>query len=62
MVVLFRVEALTFWSLVRFTVRFKFFHRPMGATSLTDLLSKLVCLETKREGKSDIMKNDLNCH
>ena len=52
----------SFWFLVRFTVRFKFFHRPMGTTSLTDLLSKLVCSETKREGKSDIKNNDLSCH
>ena len=44
-----------------FLVRGKFFHRPMGAT-LTDLLSKLVCSETKGEGKSEIKTNDLNCH
>ena len=30
--VLLRVEAMTFW----FLVRGMFFHRPMGATSLTD--------------------------
>ena len=59
---LFRVEAMTFWFLVRFTVLFKLFHRPRGTTSFTDLLSKLVCSETKREGKSDIKNNDLNCH
>ena len=40
---LLRVEATTFW----FLVRLKFFHRPMGATSLTDLLSKHACLWTK---------------
>ena len=52
------VEAMTFW----FLVRLKFFHRPMGAMSLTDLLSKLVYSETKREGKSQIKNNDVNCH
>ena len=57
-IVLLRVEAATFM----FLVRLKFFHSPMGATSLTDLLSKPVCSETKREGKSDIKNNDLNCH
>ena len=40
---LLRVEATTLW----FLVRLKFFHRPMGATSLTDLLSKHACLWTK---------------
>ena len=56
--VLLRVEAMTFG----FLVRGMFFHRPMGATSLTDLLSKLVYSETKGEGTSDIKNNDLTCY
>ena len=57
-VLLLRVEATVFW----FLVRLKFFHTPMVATSLTDLLSKLVYSETKREGKLDIKNNYLNSH
>ena len=36
------------------------FLRPMG-TALTDLLSKLVCSETKGERESEIKRKDLNC-
>ena len=43
-----------------FLIRGKFLHRPLGAT-LTDLLSKLVCSETKGEEESEMKRNDLNC-
>ena len=42
-----KVKAMPFW----FLVGGKFFHRPMGAASFTDLRSKLVCSETKGGGK-----------
>ena len=45
-----------------FLDRGKVFHRAMCATSLTNLLSKLVCPETKGEGESEIKRNDLSCH
>ena len=45
-----------------FLVRAKFFNRPMRVTSLTKLLSKIVCPETKGEGEAKIKRNDLNCH
>ena len=46
---------------VLFLVRGKFFHRPMGAKR-TDLLSKLVCSETKGEeesGESTVIKYEM---
>ena len=55
--VLLRVKAMPFL----FLVCGKFLHRLMGAT-LTDLLSKLVCSETKGERESEIKRDDLNCH
>ena len=45
-----------------FLLRGKLFHRAMCAISLTNLLSKLVCPETKGEGKSEIKRNNLSCH
>lgn len=41
--------------------RGKSFQRPLGVT-LTDLLSKLVCSETKEKVEAEIKRNDLNCH